>query len=1626
MADRPESLRALVPRQRVARAYHSRGFGVAVRPLPPTGLSGTPTTNSVTLSWTDANAGIATYRAEYSLDGESWSNGGNTAAGGTFVTVGGLTPATLYFFRAFAEVEFNGDSVDSATAPVITVVTSDPPQLPPGVPVGLNTLVLSSERIDLGWTPADDTDQGFEVQYSLHDADTWTSLPLTAPHATGASVTGLVTGTSYDFRVRGFNGFGASDWTPIVTAQTQSPAQAPNAPTNLAVSLPSGGAAATQLNLSWVDNSVNETGFKIERSLNGIDGWTQIDTVLAGVTTYQATGLSSSTTYFFRVRAYNGFGDSAYTLVRSGTTQSGGSSAPAAPTLAQPTSSDATHITLVWVSNATNTESYTVYRGIAPTSMEAIATGLPADTLTYTDPNAGPAGKYWYYAVAAVNGFGEGRSNNRYLQSKPNAPAAPGGTLSATALSPTLVRIDLTANSATNPPAVFLNWQMSTNGEDWPPGDTANVWPQIPDNTTDVQTQGYYNTFQATYGAAPQRFHFAGLTPGSTLWFRAVNANSGAASPPSNVVGPITLPLSPPTITAPTGVTGTALTAVSALVQWTLQTDRVEEGILVERTADNGTTWQVAAPNMYPGCVYLVDSGLAPGATYKWRVTPFTGRTQTGYQTYSYGQSATSTVSAGVTLGGTSGGAPTAPTNLTASAYDDTRVSLEWQLNAEDELGTAIEVSTNGGADWAQLTTVGKWVWSCYVTGLVASSSYQVRTRTFSAGGYSSYSNTVTVSTLAAGHTYTGDLDLAPAPATVMIPPQQLAIYRQMQIDYNNGSPINHGGQQFARIKTLADQSVAYHSSGTTAGLGYLDAWGDVGWYAALMYQITGTAVYAQAAYTMLAANPAGAQSTFGAQLLVRPVWTLRGAPALNFVSATLQQVIMMYDWCQGAWTTNQRANVRAGIEAWIKYTAGWNTKQYTGGVRIGPAQETNHNSFAVGYFGPAFWDALGRAPSAGSWTRQSQFVPYGGLQPAYATQTGSPNNNTFANEVWGTWAQQLSGGTPAESSEYGGKTAVAYALNETAIREARSLAGDNTDYHPLARTAVRESALAQVSEWSPDLLQVYQFGDEGVTHGIGSNGFVRGRHGPLALAGNVSRGNATIGPAALGLAREIYDKNNAAPWGGSTTPYWWYFVRVNPYATTAARSTLPAGHGDPVQGMVTYHTGAGADDSFFACLMNPVNGTDHQAFQFRNHGVYRKGGWALTSPLGYGGPGIYADCSNQMMIGGLGQFGNLFRPNGAVVRGTQRPLAYKFGSAFAYAYCVGETYGPYYDVAVIYGGTPPAFCHEWTPAVVYVPSTDGKSDVVVTFDRVLAQNPILLPNGGGTGTGVGFYATYRASDSLADRTRITSNPVSNVPLGASTTVPASPGTPALKQLIVHAAAVPTINGGGADITWSTAGATGYPSPGSNLKMVPLLPASRVVATYSEAAIFYPPYRDVIAGNANLSTVADGSAYSPEARYQVRVWPSTPWPADTTNTWDTFLNVVFMADVSGGPATQTATLVQDSTGGTKAAGALVTRSAQNDLLVMFGAAPSSGLWPATTFNRVESSGYTVTWTAVAGTTNVVLANLDPAKTWTYTVDGGGAQSLAVSVDWGDAARIGAAGEIQVSGTGSHTIVLTGV
>lgn len=79
-------------------------------------------------------------------------------------------------------------------------------------------------------------------------------------------------------------------------------------------------ASSTSITLSWKDNATGEDGYRIERKVSG-GSYATIKTLGPNATSYTDSGLSPSTTYFYRVIAYNDIGESpSYSNEASATT----------------------------------------------------------------------------------------------------------------------------------------------------------------------------------------------------------------------------------------------------------------------------------------------------------------------------------------------------------------------------------------------------------------------------------------------------------------------------------------------------------------------------------------------------------------------------------------------------------------------------------------------------------------------------------------------------------------------------------------------------------------------------------------------------------------------------------------------------------------------------------------------------------------------------------------------------------------------------------------------------------------------------------------------------------------------------------------------------------------------------------------------------------------------------------------------------------------------------------------------------------------------------------------------------------------------------------------------------------
>jgi hypothetical protein len=192
-----------------------------------------------------------------------------------------------------------GNSAYSNTASATTI---------PAAPANLTATAASLSQIDLSWSDNSGNETGFKIERSI-DGTTFAEIASVGANVTTYTDTGLNESTKYYYKVRAHNSGGDSEYSNIASATTAAPA-APSV-------LTAAPASSSSVDLSWTDNSNDETQFKIERSDDAGISFTQIATVGANVTTYTDTGLTPLTTYTYQVRSSNLVGDSSYSNTAS-------------------------------------------------------------------------------------------------------------------------------------------------------------------------------------------------------------------------------------------------------------------------------------------------------------------------------------------------------------------------------------------------------------------------------------------------------------------------------------------------------------------------------------------------------------------------------------------------------------------------------------------------------------------------------------------------------------------------------------------------------------------------------------------------------------------------------------------------------------------------------------------------------------------------------------------------------------------------------------------------------------------------------------------------------------------------------------------------------------------------------------------------------------------------------------------------------------------------------------------------------------------------------------------------------------------------------------------------------------
>lgn len=250
--------------------------------------------------------GSATVKIFYRFNGTNGADAGNYALTGTTpvqlapTTFNGLSltkgPSSTLQIGAVYSAGTKGARLSRITATVTYVSLT--------APSNLDAANVSENQNNLSWSDNSSNENGYKIERSANKKfGPFTEIASTTANATSYTDNGLSADQTYYYRVRAFNS-GANSWYSntdyAITATV-----VPNNPSGLTAVASSSSAV-----LNWTDNSLNEEGFKVERSPDGVN-FAEMAVSAINASSHTDTGLAPGT-YYYRVRAFNAVGNSTY------------------------------------------------------------------------------------------------------------------------------------------------------------------------------------------------------------------------------------------------------------------------------------------------------------------------------------------------------------------------------------------------------------------------------------------------------------------------------------------------------------------------------------------------------------------------------------------------------------------------------------------------------------------------------------------------------------------------------------------------------------------------------------------------------------------------------------------------------------------------------------------------------------------------------------------------------------------------------------------------------------------------------------------------------------------------------------------------------------------------------------------------------------------------------------------------------------------------------------------------------------------------------------------------------------------------------------------------------------------
>ena len=249
-------------------------------------------------------------------------------------------------------------------------------------PTDLVATATTSSRIDITWQDETPNESGFEIMRSGASVG-FTLVTTTAANISSWSDSGLSAATQYCYLVRAVRSNGRtptySIYSNMSCAMTLDPPPlplpAPRAPSWVwATPLDS-----ATMNIAWTDDSSDENGFRVERSINGGATWTTAATLSPDIHSWTGGDPLAEQGPCYRVVALSTTGDSGPSVVRCAVP-------PAAPSNLTITVIGSGEIELAWSDNSAVEEMFEVW----------ISHG------SYCCPNDGCDAGYYEYPIAVL------------------------------------------------------------------------------------------------------------------------------------------------------------------------------------------------------------------------------------------------------------------------------------------------------------------------------------------------------------------------------------------------------------------------------------------------------------------------------------------------------------------------------------------------------------------------------------------------------------------------------------------------------------------------------------------------------------------------------------------------------------------------------------------------------------------------------------------------------------------------------------------------------------------------------------------------------------------------------------------------------------------------------------------------------------------------------------------------------------------------------------------------------------------------------------------------------------------------------------------------------------------------